>query len=379
MPSALMLLNMALARLESSMSKAPDAERAMGKIGEGFQAAYATPGALQKGRTFASTPAGLAQQFDTEAPQLRLPTDAGDVASTEIHIPSDLPSDPSGQFHRYAHDEFLRNFQGDYGVRDHIANGALDPTGQFWHANTMDLGNSTTGGAVRNAGGRFYGVMDGMLSNANRQRPTYNFSDTYTQANVLRRPYGMSDSLARDPKLAGRLLVSPELLDGIYSSPVGMQPGARATRFTSLPATEQIGGLQAVGARQTLQALKDTLDRTGQHLDMSRKMKAAPAAIDNIAGQKSGLETLVGRMFDDDATPMTFERAAQVARGLPGGGLLGPAALRKARLTTDFLDGSAPADTSLYRGLGFAAGGLVQFGSLTGPELTRAPGRQVKR
>jgi len=350
MPLPTSLLEQAIARFSEMLAahSADDVMKTSGQVGEHFLEGAAFPGTFVKGRYNASTPEGLAAQFDTSTPSLIPPELPGQLELHEVRDPTSAGRAYYSIGDRASLDSHLEHPQFSPGIVPYLESGQLPKDARYYHADTSTL-NEGSG-----SGKRFYGVLNGTLAN---DPGAINYADLLTGANPYRRSLNIATALAREPNLAGRLLISPQQLADA--------PGLNAVDLSLRgSAPEQIGALHMVGGLETLKRLQSAVSHTKAKLGAERlglqagDPTASARRADSLDNAYAMMRTLSQEMFSDRARPRTFEDLAALARLQPVGKALGPTSLAKARIAHDALLGTFT-NPQLFRGSEFAKGGPV--------------------
>lgn len=294
------------------------------KVGAEFLSGAARPGTFQRGRDFAQTPEGLAQQFDWGKLEPLMSNGRADPNTLRAFDPND-PTSAAFVFKmtpeevkRYS--ARLTEDKGTNGYTPFVEAGL--PEGEY---HSYDTGAFTAGSG---AGKRAYPSLYG---NTLLTPDAFNIKDMLTGANAYRNNYALGNAIMRQPNAGERLLASPEQFQHL---PVDV-----AALRTAGP-ERQVGSLQTEGALQTLRRLNTAagqvspaLSHTLQNLPLSLTSSMSP----------SDLQAAFNAIQASRSTSLQN---------------VGPAALRKLGIVQDVLTGR-PVDPTAFKQLEFKEGGLA--------------------
>lgn len=233
----------AMALLRRTATTPADAER----LGGAFMRAAERPGTFERGRSFADGVAGLEQQFGVER-----------AAVPELY--KDMYAYALKQKGAEEPRFFGQVRQGRRGVIDSFPSDSeqawLDAGLPDRPIHTFESLDMQPGSGE---GQQVYPAAYAML--AQEHPDALNLSAGLSDVNKTRRSYLQSSALMRDPSMAGRVLVDPGQLEGVYPagrSPLGRQGSAHPDTLQAFHAQSpqgQVGALQAMAAYRALQGL----------------------------------------------------------------------------------------------------------------------------
>lgn len=316
----------ALTELIAALSRAAGESggKALDKVGADYLSGAAQRGTFQRGREFAKTPEGLAQQFDWSVPKELDPGLPG--SAKRLGDPND-PTSAAWMF-PMTHEELSR--YGQSMSRDGKQNGYTP----FTEKNALPQGNYYTfdTGSFKGGTGTGKKAYPTLYGNVLADPEGFNIKDSLTGANAYRNNYNLANAIMRQPNAGERLLASPEQFKHL---PVDVSD------FRTAGPERQIGTLQTEGALQTLQ----------------RMQNAAAWRPDSPMGKALG--DLPGKLYSG-MSPADLQAAYATLKGADSSGLdsIGPGALRKLGIVQDSLLGHT-VDPSAFRGLEFKEGGLA--------------------
>lgn len=353
---ALSALATHLARLRAA-STPERLPAAASRVGETFlRAADDVPDMFERGRSFADSARGLAEQFDT-GPMRWVSRDNPISKYVDYHITANpkgtLVSDGAGlkgqAFSKPGLAAEYPMFSRDAsypGLRQAMDAGLLGRINHVWDTQSMNLGTG--------AGTKVYASAFGNLSNMDPDADV-NVSAGLSGVNSLRRSYNTASALARDPSLANRIIVAPSQLNSKADTWLNSGLPLDVASFHKLSPAQQLGALQLVSAQRALESMRvallrdqvklnDVTDEPGTRL---RRMNAIGA-----------MNRDVPRFEDPDAAKAIA--AAYAVSPSSATIPVGPRSIRKAQLVNDILGGSSFEDLAgRFSGLEFAQGGHV--------------------
>ena len=348
--SPLEALAAAIARLSRASSRA-ELPAASGKVGSMLmRAADDVPGMFERGRSFADSADGLAEQFGTG--QLKSP--GMDYTGNDSYAYS-IPAEEGLPHFRQDYPQLLGSVDRAVNmskqqpmlppIGDLFKSGLMRDDKQYhvWDTSSLDPGSSQ--------GTRLYPAAFGHLRNLGPEH--VNVSEGLSTSNQLRRSYLQASALERDPSLADQVLISPSQLvrGGLELTP---------REFHRFSPEQQIGALQIAGARGALESMRDAI--TG---DMSRIRSGSKSEPSTRAQRQRHLDAtnfIMPKFMDQPYSPELTRATANAYQLSPMSVLapLGNRSLTKLGLVQDILKGASFEDlASRFPGLEYRTGGSV--------------------
>jgi hypothetical protein len=348
---ALELIRAALEALGSATARERLPQSAA-KVGETFMRGAELPGTFARGKQFAGTPQGLADQFGVGL-RKPIPMDS-DLAKTYDYYMSSNPS--------AVRPEGIPSLFGTLASKRMLLSGnaaGFEPIGKLLDAgllsNDRDYHVWDTSGLNAGAGEgqRLYGAAFGNL--LNRGPEATNVTQGLSGLNQLRRSYNQASALMRDPRLAKQILVSPSQLKTL-----GVDPGY----FHGMDPTQQVGALQLAGAQGALTSMKNALevdaDRVrNPYTDPTWRTNQRQRSVDMYGIAAPAFFNPSSSMVGDPTSAKMLANAYQMSP-LSGNASIGPRTLTKLGIVQGALGGTSFDDlANRFQGLEYRRGGSV--------------------
>jgi hypothetical protein len=312
----------ALAKLRAILEAGGKEARAIERlIGETFyDAADTVPDMFRRGRRFARGDENLGKQFGVE---IRRP----DSYSAEIYA---LNSPAKG------HAEM--SYITQPGPSDSFRFPYARPRVEF---DTTLLANrlNNFGDAFGSGGGSGRGVYGAMFGSLLEDPDLVNVTSSLSSRNEHRRNFNQAAALLREPRLSRQIAVDPYQLLG---------PAAESgpELFMRRAAPDQVGALQGAGALQTLARLEKTYSKESRDSALSGPLRSLYEDLIPRIEDPAAFKTGAGLLRKSEAEPRFYDT-------------VGEAALRRAALVSDIVEGRPNARRHLFQGLEYRSGGRV--------------------
>jgi hypothetical protein len=335
----------ALTKLDAILAKlkgTPETFPAMAsKVGDRWAEAAEAPGFFERGRRFATTDAGLADQFGIGQKQTVLDPDNAKLFG-EVQWPTKAGFLPPNDAHKGLYEK-------NRGYQDLISNasGAIlgaKNAGLLPKNANYRLFDTITLDAGSGAGTKLYPAAYGSLL----QHPdTYNVVDALSAENSIRRNFNQASAGLRDPELTKRILTTTTQLRHVPTD---------LAEVHKMAPTQQIGALQLAGSAGTLASLRSQLD-----YGIKKLARGSDMYTPQRAELEFNLEQLAHRIRRLDGTQGALSSLSNGVQRFGNTHAITPFGDRTARrvgLTLRALEGDRNF-SDITRGLEYCAGGLV--------------------
>lgn len=310
----------ALAKLRAVLEEGGKGARALERrIGEAFyEAADTVPDMFRRGRTYAKGDEGLSKQFGVE---IRRP----DPYSAKVFSLDGLARGPAEMSYVY-HPEPSDSFQFPYS-RPRVTFETAELAGP----------TSVTQGAFGTGAGSGRGVYAAMFGSLLNEPDLVNLPSSLSSRNEHRRNFNQAAALLRDPRLAKQIATDPYQVWGALIEP---------EKFMTRPAADQVGALQGSGALQTLARLEATRAKEPSYSALRGPLRALYEDLIPRIEDPEAFKVGAGLLRKSEAEPRFYDT-------------VGEAALRRAALVSDIVEGRPNARRHLFQGLEYRRGGRV--------------------
>lgn len=306
------------------------------KVGEQYMHhARNNPDFFVRGRQFADTEEGLAQQFDV-APAVRLGFDERDLIRS---VYGDVYRGPKGS-------SFENRDPGLYEFHERPTSYGAQWPEQVLGRRPQFVSEFDAQGLNRGSGlgQKLYASAYGAL----RQSPDMvNASSSLTPVNAARRSFNQASAIARDPRLSKQILTADSQLRRLGLS--GVTPSA----LHRMQPDQMVGALQLAGNASMLRQLGSDLGVANRHL-LGQRRAANPSALRHLIGINKALQNVEHTRGWDDESLKELREALRVAKEVELEVGLGDKSARRLGLSLRALDGLdvAPLTNSLEFGRG---------------------------